>query len=207
MKCLEVCPKNGIKYGIKPKNNRSFSIKRRELIISAGVLALFGCMIKAGIEIKSKIAEKFKDIILPPGAGSEEQFVNKCLNCNLCINTCPNKIIVKADKDFPVVHLDYSRGACAINCAKCGEVCPSGAIKRLKLEEKQRTRIGMAMIKAEKCIKCGLCAEACPYGAITFTKGDIPQLNASKCTGCGTCKTICKSGSIEIFAVKEQNII
>ncbi len=204
LKCLEVCPKGGIKFGIKPQK---FSLKRRELLVSAGALALFGLMIKAGIEIKDKIAEKFKDIILPPGAGSEERFVNKCLNCNLCVNNCPNKIIVKADKDFSAVHLDYTRGACDKNCAKCGEVCPSGAIKRLKLEDKQKTRIGMAMIKADVCMKCGLCSEACPYGAITFSKGKAPEFNASKCVGCGACKNACKSGAIEIFAVKEQSII
>ena len=207
LKCLEVCPKGGMKYGIKPKENVKFNINRRKLLISAGAIALFGCMVKAGLVLKDKAVQKFKDIILPPGAGSEERFANKCLNCNLCVENCPNKIIAKADKDFSVVHLDYTKGACKKDCAKCGEVCPSGAIKRLTVEEKQRTRIGMAMIKDNTCIKCGLCADAGPYGAISFTKGNVPTLDATKCIGCGACKNACKTDAIEVFAVKEQTVI
>ena len=125
LKCLSVCPKGGIKFGIKPKEEIKFSLKRRELITEVAAAAVFGAMIKAGLVIKDKIVEKFKDIILPPGAESEERFVNKCYNCNLCVANCPNKIIVKADKDFPAVHLDYSKGCCDKNCNKCGEVCPT----------------------------------------------------------------------------------
>ncbi len=207
LKCLSVCPKGSIKYGIKSKQDTKFSLKRRELIISASALVVFGGMIKAGAVFKDKIVKKFKDIILPPGAGSEEKFVNKCLNCNLCVANCPSKILVKANEDFPVVHVDYSKGFCKSDCAKCGEVCPSGAIKRLKLEEKRKTRIGMAMIKDNSCIKCGLCADACPYGAISFTKGNVPKLDASKCIGCGACRNACRADAIEIFAVKEQTVI
>ena len=207
LKCLSVCPKGSIKYGIKSKQDTKFSLKRRELIISASALVVFGGMIKAGAVFKDKIVKKFKDIILPPGAGSEEKFVNKCLNCNLCVANCPSKILVKANEDFPVVHVDYSKGFCKSDCAKCGEVCPSGAIKRLKLEEKRKTRIGMAMIKDDSCIKCGLCADACPYGAISFTKGNVPKLDASKCIGCGACRNACRADAIEIFAVKEQTVI
>lgn len=89
-------------------------------------------MIKVGLIVKDKIVEKFKDIILPPGAESEERFANKCYNCNLCVENCPNKIIVKADDKFPTVHLDYSKGCCDKDCSKCGQVCPTSAIKRFR---------------------------------------------------------------------------
>ena len=108
---------------------------------------------------------------------------------------------------LPAVHLDYSKGSCKKDCARCGEVCPSGAIKRLSKEEKQHLRIGMAMIKDDSCIKCGLCADACPYGAISFEKGSVPKLDASKCIGCGACKNACRSEAIEVFAVREQTRI
>ncbi|MCD7878913.1 MAG: 4Fe-4S binding protein [Candidatus Gastranaerophilales bacterium] len=207
LKCLEVCPKNRIKFGKKPKTNVRFSLKRREVIIGATVLALFGTMVKAGIVLKDKIVEKFKDIILPPGAMNQERFINKCYNCNLCVVNCPNKIIVKADENFPTVHLDYTQGFCKADCTKCSEVCPTGAIKRLSLEEKQKTRIALGMIKEDKCTKCGLCVEACPYGAITKEEGKPPVLNGSKCVGCGVCKQACHFASIEIFAVKQQSTI
>ncbi|MCD7779915.1 MAG: hypothetical protein LUH05_04505 [Candidatus Gastranaerophilales bacterium] len=70
------------------------------------------------------------------GAIDQERFANKFDNCNLYVANCPNKIIVKADENFPTVHLDYTKGSCKSDCAKCGEVCLTGAIKRLSLEEK-----------------------------------------------------------------------
>ena len=208
LKCLGVCPKNSIKYGREPKEAIKFSNKRREILLGVTAAAVFGAMVKAGMVVKDKIVEKFKDIILPPGAESEERLANKCFNCNLCVENCPNKVIVKANKDFPTVHLDYTKGCCDKNCNKCGQVCPTGAIKRLSLEEKQKTRIGMAMIIEEKCGKCGACINACPYGAIIRAEGKI-VINASKCVGCGACKQVCKNrgNAIEIFAVKKQSLI
>lgn len=206
LKCLDLCPKNGIKYGRKPKELIKFSLKRREIITSIAAAAVFGAMIKAGAVVKDKIVEKFKDIILPPGAESEERFANKCYNCNLCVANCPNKIIVKADEKFPTVHLDYTKGCCDKNCNKCGQVCPTGAIKRLSLEDKQKTRIAMATIIDDKCVNCGHCIKACPYGAIKRVEKKI-ILNASKCVGCGACKLRCRHDAIEIFAVKKQSLI
>jgi len=206
LKCLSVCPKGGISLGKEPKKEVKFSPKRRQIIIGAAALAVFGGMVKAGLVLKDKIVEKLKDVILPAGAVSKERFANKCYNCNLCVKNCPNKILVKADEKFPVVHIDYEKGFCKFDCAKCGEVCPTGAIKRLKLEEKQKTRIAMAMVIDEKCNRCGLCKEACPTGAIMIVDGKT-VLNAQKCIGCGACKNACKFGAIEIFPIKEQKNI
>ena len=204
LKCLEICPKNGIKYGKTPPKAIKFDIKRRQLIIASTALALFGIMTKAGLELKEKITEKIKDVILPPGAENKEKFLNKCLNCNLCIENCPNKIIKKADNEYPAVHIDYSKSFCKFDCNECSKICPSGAIKRINKKEKQQTRIAMAMINEEKCDKCGRCIEACPKHAIIKENGMI-SLNAAKCIGCGACKNICTA--IEIFPIKEQKLI
>lgn len=206
LKCLEVCPKGGIKFGKSKKEQVKFNIERRKLIASAAAFALFGTMVKTGLVLKDKVVQKFKDIILPPGAQDEQRFANTCYNCNLCVENCPNKIIVKANKDFPVVHLDYTKGYCDKNCNKCSQVCPTGAIKRLSLTEKQKTRIAMAMIKEDLCTKCGICEKACPYGAIIKSDGKT-IVNASKCIGCGACKAACRFNAIEIFAIKKQDLI
>ena len=81
---------------------------------------------------------------------------NRCLNCNLCVQNCPMQIIKKADGDYPAVHIDYTDGFCDYDCRKCSEICPSGAIKRLTLAEKQKTQIGLAVINENTCIKCCL---------------------------------------------------
>ena len=207
LKCITICPKNALKYGIKPKEEIKFSLKRRRIIIASTAAALFGIMVKAGLEIKDKIAEKVKDVILPAGAGNKERFLNKCLNCNLCVENCPAKIIAKADENYGAVHIDYTKGECKYDCNKCAEVCPSGAIKKLSLEEKQKTRIAMAMIKEDKCTKCTECISVCPAHAIIRTENNTPILNAAKCIGCGACKHACHFGAIEIFGVNEQRTL
>lgn len=206
LKCLDLCPKNGISYGKKPKEEIKFSPKRREIIAGITAAAVFGAMIKVGLVVKEKITEKFKDIILPPGAESEERMVNKCYNCNLCVENCPNKIIVKADDKFPTVHLDYTKGCCDKNCNKCSQVCPTGAIKRLSLEEKQKTRIAMAIINYDKCYNCKACIRACPYDAIAKIDGKTTII-ASKCIGCGACRIACRAQAIDIFSVKKQSLL
>ncbi len=205
-KCLGECPKNAIKYGIKPKNEVKFSPKRRELITLGAALVVLGGAVKAGIEIGKTAAEKIKNIILPPGAENAQRMFNKCLNCNLCIKACPNKILTKADKDFGAVHIDYTKGEkhCKYDCKECSKVCPSGAIKKITLEEKQRTRIAMAVVNPEKCTHNGVCVEVCPAHAITKEGNSPAKIDASKCIGCGKCKTVCTPGAIEIFAINEQ---
>lgn len=207
LKCITLCPKNALKYGIKPKGSIKFNPERRQIIIASTAAALLGIMVKAGLELKDKISEKIKDVILPAGAGNKERFLNKCLNCNLCVENCPNKIIAKADENYGVVHIDYSKGACKYDCNKCSEVCPSGAIKKLSLEEKQKTRIAMAMINEDKCTHCGVCSEVCPVHAIIKSDDKTPILNASKCIGCGACKNACHFGAIEVFGVNEQRTL
>ena len=207
LKCLEICPKGGIKYGEEPKKQIKFNLQRRKVILLAAALGLFGAMAKAGIELKEKVTEKIKDVILPAGSQDKERFLNKCLNCNLCVENCPNKIIKKADEDYAAVHLDYSNSFCKFDCNKCSQICPSGAIKRISMEEKQKTRIAMAMISEDKCSKCGLCVEACPAHAIIKGDKGIPVLNAAKCIGCGACKHACHFDAIEIFPVKTQKTL
>lgn len=208
LKCLGGCRKDAIKYGIKPKEELKFNFKRREFLKLASVFVLFGIAVKAGAEIAANTAKKFRDIILPPGAKDENRMFNKCLNCNLCVENCPNKIIAKADKDFGTVHLNYNmgKGFCDYNCNKCSEVCPSGAIKKIPLEEKKKTRIGMAMI-TDRCNKCGICIYECPAGAISKNKDGQTVIDGSKCIGCGKCKNSCPNNAIEIFAVREQVVV
>lgn len=205
LKCLGECRKGAIKYGTQPVK---FNAKRREFILATTALLVLGGAVKAGIEIGKNFAKKVRDIILPAGAESANRMANKCLNCNLCIENCPNKILAKADENFPAVHIDYSKGEgfCKYDCHKCSEVCPSGAIKRITLDEKQNTRIGMAMIKEDKCVKCGACIYECPTGAISKIDDKI-VINGSKCIGCGKCAKSCRFDAIEIFGVNEQRRI
>ncbi len=209
LKCLPNCPKGALTFGIKPKEELKFNIKRRDFITTSAALVLFSGMIKAGVEFSKKAGSKIKDIILPPGSIDKKRMLNTCLNCNLCINSCPSKILSKADESFNAVHIDYSKGKrfCEFDCKKCSEVCPSGAIKRITLEEKQNTRIAMAVINQENCNSCEICINECPVNAITKQDNQKSVIDASKCIGCGKCKTVCGFNAIEVFAVNEQRVL
>lgn len=209
LKCIGNCPKDAIKFGIKPKEEVKFNIKRRETIIAISACAIFLGAIKIGFEKLNNTISKFRDVILPPGSINEERLLDKCLNCNLCVNACPNKIIKKADNEFNAVHIDYNSGEkfCKFNCNECSKVCPSGAIKRISLEEKQKTRIAMATINEDKCINCNYCIFVCPVNAISKSERGKSIVDASKCIGCGACVKNCNVNAINIFAVKEQKVL
>lgn len=91
------------------------------------------------------------------------------------------------------------------DCNNCSNVCPSGAIKRITKEEKQQTRIAMAVIK-DNCAKCGKCIEKCPTNAISRIDDKI-VIDSTKCIGCATCTTACRINAIEIFSINEQGKI
>ncbi len=210
LKCLEVCPKEAMQYGIKPKAEEpeKFSIKRRELILSASVLVVLGGAIKAGAEIVKRLGSKIK-AVLPPGAGNREKFANTCINCNLCVKNCPNGVIAKADKNCNVVHLDYSKGRhiCQVDCNRCSEVCPAGALKKITKEEKQRTQIAYAVIDEKICRTCGICSHDCPAGAIDYEDAKVPKINTEKCIGCGRCALTCPFDVISMVGVDEQKMV
>ena len=204
-KCLTVCPNNAIKFSRQPVK---FNLKRRNLIFGLGAIALLGAGYSAGISFAKSVVKKVKDIILPAGAVNTERMANLCLNCNLCIKNCPNKILTKADEKFPAVHIDYSKGKrfCEYDCNKCSSVCPSGAIKKISLKEKQKTKIASA--SADKsCIGCYMCERLCPTGAIIINDDRQAIIDNKKCIGCGRCAANCPAHSIKIFAVNEQNVI
>lgn len=207
LKCLNACPKNAIHYSNKQENeNKKFSPERRKLLIAGIAAIILGATEKAGVNL-IKTTKKIKNIILPPGAENPETFLSECFNCNLCVQHCSEKIIQKSDKDFAAPHIKYGDfGHCKFDCHKCGDVCPTGAIKKLSLETKQKTRIAMAVIKKEKCINCGVCTLKCPKKTISKTQ-DGYEINGINCIGCGVCAAACPGNAIEIFAIKEQKVI
>lgn len=206
-KCLNACHKHGIRYGIAPAPNTPFSPSRRKLLISGAVIAAFAVAVKGGMEFGKTIAAKVKKVILPAGAGNAADFANRCLNCNLCVQNCPMKILKKANEDYPAVHIDYSDNFCDYNCNKCSSICPSGAIKRLSLAEKQKTQIGLAVIDENKCAKCGLCVMKCPREAISKENGAFPVIHDDICIGCGACQNACPVKAIAITAVERQKTL
>ncbi len=201
--CLKVCPFQAMRLGKKTASPVAFNLKRREFLLGVLSLATVGIAYKSGLTFVQKTAHRFKNIIVPPGGESPDTFVNRCLNCNLCVQNCPMKVLKKATTTYPAVHLEYNNSFCSDSCHRCSQICPSGALKRLSLSQKQHTKIGTASINATICINCGLCAMECPRGAI-IQEATTSRVQREKCIGCGACKVVCPVQAVSVKGVEKQ---
>jgi len=206
-KCLSDCPHGALYYGLPKVHQVRFNATRRQFLKSSLVLATFSAGILSGIKLCRLIGAKVKKVILPAGAGRVEDFANRCFNCNLCVENCPMKIIQKATLETPFVHIQYGQKYCDFNCHQCSAVCPTGALKRLNLKEKQQMQIGVAHVDENTCIQCGLCVGECPREIIVKEFGEFPVILADKCIGCHKCASVCPVKAIDVFPVDEQNLL
>ena len=69
--------------------------------------------------------------------------------------------------------LAYISSYCNYECTVCSDVCPTGAIKPLTVEEKTTTQVGIATFFKGRCVvnteekDCGACAVKCPKKVIS----------------------------------------
>ena len=170
--------------------------------------------------------------IRPPGSVPEQQFLEMCIRCGECFKACPNNVLQVEgfQQGFeglwtPLVNADWA--GCESSCNACGQVCPTGAIRALPLEEKKVARMGLAVVNEGTCLPlanreaCQLCVDECiaaGYEAIEFiyvhTELDAsgvpvdgsgfvaPVVLAEKCVGCGLCQTRCYA-----INVKEKHLL
>lgn len=144
--------------------------------------------------------------VSPPGAESTDRFNEKCTACHLCVNACPTQVLQPALLEYGLrglmqPRMDYHAGFCNYDCVECGDVCPTGAILPIKLEDKKRVQLGKAQFVKENCIvetegtDCGSCSEHCPTKAVQMVdyKNNlrIPEVNDEICVGCGACEYAC----------------
>ncbi|MGQ9706839.1 MAG: 4Fe-4S dicluster domain-containing protein [bacterium] len=207
--CQSICPENSIKFTISKriKNEKKlgsrFLISRRELFIGTGIGLV--TLLPIGL---IKIKEIF---IRPPGADSK-RLDKMCLRCGLCLRVCPTNSI-QYDLSFSspstlfTPRLVLRIGPCSYNCNLCGRICPSGAIPKLDITEKQKTKIGLAVVDRARCLSwlgetCMVCQEICPLpkkAILTLyprryrgSRGiPAPFVDENLCIGCGECEHIC----------------
>jgi ferredoxin len=117
-------------------------------------------------------------------------------------------------------------GYCEFNCTLCGQVCPSNAIKRLDVKEKQSFVIGLAVFDKDRCLpfakdeSCIVCEEHCPTydKAIKFKSIKVKDKNGSEiiikqpyvidslCVGCGICENVCPlKGDAAIRVIRQKH--
>jgi ferredoxin len=203
--CAQLCPLGFLLEKVKLKRSapRQVNLARRELLTGLALGLPFAVLFKRA----ARATEKERPV-LPPGAKDLDNFSATCIRCYACVNACPTGVLTVRDKsgiaELCIPEMDFLRveGAfCEQYCDACSQVCPSGAIAAMTLEEKQQRKIATASIKREACLAwedrldCVACDEYCAYKSIEMRTGrdGIPKpfINPKKCRGCGACQNIC----------------
>jgi ferredoxin-type protein NapF len=216
--CISVCPENSIRYTLSDVKRGRTAVAdtdtaKRDFI---GKTLLYGAAL-AGISNKSlgqveserpagKIPNPKNHPVSPPGSVSIKHFTDRCTACHLCVTVCPTSVLQPSFLEYGFLgmsqpHMDYSVEYCNFECTKCGEVCPTGAILPLTVEDKKLEQTGQVQFIIEKCIvytdntACGSCSEHCPTQAVKmvpYKEGlTIPETDTEICIGCGACEFAC----------------
>lgn len=166
--------------------------------------------------------------IRPPGAVEENDFLARCITCGACISVCPQKALHPGTlaKDgllsWNTPTLVPRIGYCDTDCTRCSEACPTGALLPLTRDQKQKTKIGTAVIFRSECrawqqeLPCMICANKCPYEAIETkmikVRGKdwkLPVVDKRKCIGCGICEYWCPEQhetAIKVYSFGDRRI-
>lgn len=229
MDCLESCNKGAIKYTLRKGNAAPAAAapadkSRRNFLVGAGLLATSAAKaqeMKLDGGYATIIAKQspFKNRALtPPGSLSARNMAAHCTGCQLCVAVCPTQVLrPSADlTTFMQPEMSYEKGYCRPECNKCSQVCPTGAIKPISVEEKSSIQLGHAEWVRDNCVvitddvECGNCQRHCPTGAITMILSDyrdtksrkIPSVNKHLCIGCGACENLCPARPFSAIRVK-----
>lgn len=226
MDCLESCSKGAIKYTIRKSSSKPApaDASRRNFLVGAGLLAASAAKaqemkLDGGYATIIDKEKPFKNRALtPPGSLSARNMAAHCTGCQLCVAVCPTQVLrPSADlTTFMQPEMSYEKGYCRPECNKCSQVCPTGAINPITVEEKSSIQVGHAEWNRKNCIvltddvDCGNCERHCPTGAITMILSDyrdlksrkIPSINKHLCIGCGACENLCPSRPFSAIYVK-----
>jgi polyferredoxin len=212
--CVSHCPRNRIHYGLKRSatNGQSTNLSRRAVLASLAA----GALAPLALPARPHARQADPLLIRPPGALAEQDFLGLCVRCGECMKVCIGNALHATWLESGLEGVFTPRligriGYCEYNCTLCGQVCPTGAIRRLDKQEKQAVVIGRAHFDKNRClpyaagIPCIVCEEHCPTPdkAIKFrevevdtSKGDRvtvrqPYIVDRLCIGCGICEHKC----------------
>jgi MauM/NapG family ferredoxin protein len=221
--CAKVCPQNAITFPTSLSYSvggeySSVNFSRRGFLYSlTGGLAVGFLAIQTPFTPRQS---KFQ-LLRPPGAIPETEFLRTCIRCGECMKSCLTNTLQPCLWESGLSGLwtpkmDLRLAPCEQNCNVCGKVCPTQAIRSLSLEEKTHAKVGTAILRKEMCLVwaqnklCLICDEICPYNAIVFRPVEgyrRPVVIASKCNGCGFCEQRCPvKGESAIVVVPDGEI-
>ena len=216
--CVASCNNSGIRFALasplKAPEAEGIDFSRRAAVgaVAGGMAA----MLTFRLTPLAQGAVFEPSLIRPPGALPEREFLQRCIQCGMCMRACPTNALQPCALEAGVEGLWTPRivpkaGYCEYTCNSCGQVCPTGAITPLSVEEKQAVNIGLAAFDRNRCLPhaygrdCIICEEHCPLPvkAIFFRDTEVvlpggrttvvkqPFVNADLCIGCGICEWSC----------------
>lgn len=215
LRCVEVCPVKAIEFTWKGAQEAQViggpEMGRREVVLAgvAGLVTagLFRTNVGQPRSMGKEASLVNPELIRPPGALPEPDFVAACVRCGECVKACPSNMLqpvwtMGGPEGIFTPVMKARIGGCAVNCNTCGQVCPTGAIRPLPLEEKNHAKVGTAYILRQNCLvweqdrKCLVCDEVCPYNAVSFRPepglvNSVPHVIENQCIGCGFCESRC----------------
>jgi len=235
--CQKACKFGALSYTHRPASVKEASAEgdakevdkgKRSFLLSTTLLATAALAeekkkVDGGLAvIEEKVAPHRQTPLTPPGSLSANNMAKRCTGCQLCVSECPNEVLRPSGGLMTLMQpvMSYERGYCRPECNRCSEVCPTGAIKPITLEDKTAVQIGHAVWIKKNCIavtdgvECGNCARHCPAGAIEMVPLDeededtpfVPAVNESRCIGCGACEHLCPSRPLPAIYVEGHEV-
>jgi MauM/NapG family ferredoxin protein len=234
MNCFDSCPQDGFTFSFLPDVRSEIAtpqLSGRRAVLG-GVLGLAFYPI-ARADGKATVHYDPR-VIRPPGAVGEEDFLSRCVKCGQCVRVCPTNVLQPAALEGGLEglwtpRLDMRAGYCEVNCVLCGQVCPTGAIQRITIGEKngigdsakRPVRIGTAFFDRGRCLPwamdtpCVVCQEVCPTSPKAIYTREVqttnrhgepvrlqqPYVDPALCTGCGICEHYCPVDDLRAIRV------
>lgn len=215
LNCDDVCPENAVSFGFAGKKTAAvMDLGRRRVVTSMAAGAIAVPLLRTSPLLKPGGPDQ--KLLRPPGSLDEKEFLKRCVKCGECMKVCITNglqpTLLEAGLEGIWSPLLVPRiGYCEYRCTLCGQVCPTGAIRRLEQKEKAKVRIGTAMVDRSRCLPhahatpCIVCEEVCPTPkkAIWLDKVTVkdregkeviveqPRVDLELCIGCGICETKC----------------
>lgn len=190
----------------QPSADERGLLSRRSVFSAAFNAVCLGLGGRWASAITTRTARNRSRLLRPPGSVDEGRFVAACIRCGNCIRACPSGIIQpdlggEGIAGFLAPRISFDDEYCQEDCNQCTQVCPSGAIAQLSLEEKNNAPIGLAKLEAQLCLlwddgECDMCKRVCPFEAISIVWDPeeyvaLPVVDKDKCPGCGACQLMC----------------